>query len=143
MGALLLAGLSHDEEHPRTVLNVSGRRQLASQEFHDEVCFLAVKTARIAAAVLLREKLCCPLIVNFPELVEEFFGEARSCFHGVSIHGWLYAIFRDGWTLEISIFGDGRLVARQSPQPRNVNAEGREIVHEPQLEFVVVDGSGK
>ncbi len=54
-----------------------------------------------------------------------------------------HAVFGERRPLEVSVFGDDRLMENQRPQPGNVDAVRGQVVHEALLEFVVVDGRGE
>ncbi len=74
--ALLLVRLRHDEEHAGAVLDVTGRKQLALQDLHNDRRLGAVKEAWIAEAVQLGEELRRPFVVVVPQPQEQLLGEA-------------------------------------------------------------------
>src|ERR1041385_3881433 len=138
--ALPLPRLGDEKQHARAVLDVARRQQLAPQQLHDQRRLGAVEAPRIAAAVLLGEERGRPLVVHVPQLLEQLRREARAGLHLERVLRRLDAVGRQRGALQPAVLRDRGLVLHDRPEPRDVDAVRRQIVHEPQLQLVVVDG---
>src|SRR5450759_4256730 len=93
----------------------------------------------IAAAIQFGEELRCPFVVVVPDLLEQFPCEAGP---GLDLRGTRSQydpILGERLPLKVAVLGNGGLVMEKAPQPRHIDPVGGEVIHEPQLKFVVVD----
>src|SRR5262245_44196293 len=71
LSAFPRAGLPDDEEYASAVLDVAGRKQLASQDLHDDRRLRAIEAPGISTSVQFGEERSRPLVVAVPQLFEQ------------------------------------------------------------------------
>src|SRR5207253_4319274 len=72
----------------------------------------------LAATVELGEEFRGPLVMVFPDLVEQFPGKAGRGLNGFRIFRQHHSVIGQGRPLQISVLGDDSLVMHKSPQDR-------------------------